>query len=291
MPCYHPIEVNVKRKSLYAIRKINDHQIVPCGRCIGCRAEQGRQWAVRMIHEARMHESSVFVTLTYDQKRLPKNAELRPKDLSGFIKGLRQAQDRRITFFGCGEYGEISQRPHYHSVLFGVDFLDRDIGFDSSRPDVWRSQALDRAWGLGIAEGGSVTMASASYVAGYVRKKIRARDYARANPVTGEILRPEFARMSLRPALGRRWIKKHWNDVYPRDYVVIEGFKAKPPRYYDKYMDLEDEKGGDPQRREIMENVRQKRLDEARELTRYQIDAAEKTHQSRINLFSGRAAV
>ncbi len=280
MPCYHPIEVLIKRKSLYTERRLGANQVVPCGSCVGCRAEHGRQWAVRMMHESRMHESNVFITLTLSDKNLNENAELCSKDFSRFIKRLRKTQERRISFFGCGEYGEQTNRPHYHALLFGIDFLDRNSGFDTRRPNVWRSKTLDDIWGMGICEGGSVTMASASYVAGYIRKKVKAKDYQRANPFTGELLKPQFARMSLRPAIGRRWIQRWWNDVYPRDFVVIDGYEAKPPRYYDKWMD-----DNEPL---IMEAVRQKRMDDSIEKTKYQLAAGEAITKSRINLFSTR---
>ncbi len=291
MPCFHPIEVMVLRKSLYKRIRDSYPQVVPCGRCVGCRAEQGRQWAVRMMHEARMHKDNLFVTLTYSDQELPKNAELVPKDFSGFVKRLRKTQERRISYFGCGEYGERTRRPHYHALFFGLDLEDRDIGFDDSRPDVWRSETLENVWGRGRTEGGSVTMASASYVAGYVQKKQRAKDMSRCNPLTGELLQPEFARMSLRPAIGKNWIKKWWADVYPRDFVVIDGWEAKPPRYYDKFMDLEDDKGGTPERRDLMESVRTKRYDEAVELTKYQLKAGEAIVKGRINLFAGRDGI
>jgi len=283
MPCYHPIEVGIKRKSLYTDRYLMDQQVVPCGSCVGCRQEQSRQWAVRMMHEARMHESSVFVTLTLDNEHLNENSELCPKDFSGFVKNLRKTQQRRISFFGCGEYGETTQRPHYHALLFGVEFLDRDVGFDCNRPNVWRSQTLEDTWRRGICEGGNVTMASASYVAGYIRKKVKIKDYARANPLTGELKAKEFARMSLRPAIGLRWIERHWRDVYPRDFVVIDGHEAKPPRYYDKWMDKNQPA--------MMDLVRNKRYDDAIELTNYQLQAGEKITQSRINLFATRAGI
>ena len=45
---------------------------------------------------------------------------------------------------------------------------------------------------------------------------------------------PEFNRMSLKPGLGQGWFDKYSSDVYPNDYVVINGIKAKPPRFYDK---------------------------------------------------------
>ncbi len=283
MPCFHPIEVMIKRKSLYAKFRLSSPQVVPCGNCVGCRAEQGRQWAVRMMHESRMHRSSLFVTLTLNDESLNENRELCAKDFSRFVKRLRKTQEGRISYFGCGEYGERTGRPHYHALLFGVDFLDKYRGNDGRGRNFWRSETLEDIWGGGIAEMGTVTMASASYVAGYIRKKVKAKDYVRANPLNGELLKPEFARMSLNPAIGKRWIEKYWRDVYPRDFVVIDGFEAKPPRYYDKYMD-----GAHPQ---MMEAVRQKRSDDTEDKTKYQLNAGEAIAKGRINLFAGRDRV
>ncbi len=274
-------------------------QVVPCGNCIGCRAEQSRQWAVRMMHETRMHAlSSQFVTLTIDDEHQNENCEISPRDLSGFFKDLRKADKeqqierngfvRPISYYGCGEYGERTGRAHYHALLFGVEFLDRDFGFDHDRPDVWRSETLSRIWGRGNCEGGAVTMGSASYVSGYMRKKVKRERYERANRTTGVLMQPEFARMSLRPAIGRRWIKKYWRDVYPRDYVVVDGIEAKPPRYYDKYMDLEDNKGGSEERRAMMDGIRDRRFAEQKEMTKYQLMSGEKIHQARTELFQRR---
>ncbi len=291
MPCFRPIEVGIKRNTIYSDRSFNDPTVVPCGNCIGCRAEHSRQWAVRMMHESRMHESNLFITLTYEDARLPKNGSLFPEDLSRFIKRLRKTQERRISFFGCGEYGQINGRPHYHAVLFGIDFLDRCTLTDDTGRDYDWSRTMEDLWGRGITEIGSVTMASASYVSGYITKKKKRNDFEKCSPITGEILVQEFARMSLRPPIGQGWIKRWWEDVYPRDFVVMNGYEAKPPRYYDKWMDFSDEKGGTQQRRDMMEFVRQQRYDNAIELSEYQLVAGEKIATSRSNLFARRDAV
>jgi len=230
-----------------------------------------------------MHQSNLFVTLTYADERLPYNGQVVAKDFSEFVARLRRAQDGRLSFYGCGEYGATTQRPHYHAVLFGVDFLDKYSNTDSTGRAFWRAQSLDTIWGNGHTEIGSVTMASVTYVAGYIRKKVKAADYVRANPYTGELLAPEFARMSLRPAIGKTWIEQNWRDVYPRDFVVVDGVEAKPPRYYDKWMDLNHQ--------DLMEEVRQKRSDEAVELTKYQLNAGQQIATSRMELFARRAGV
>ncbi len=243
---------------------------------------------MRIMHEAQMHEKSWFVTLTYEE--VPENASLDPEDFRRFIANLGKEHDAgTVSYYACGEYGESSQRPHYHAVLFGPEFLDRYEPVAVSRTGVWRSEALDSYWSHGFTELGSLTLASASYVAGYVRKKVRKQEYpdhyTRVDPETGELveLQPEFARMSSRPAIGRRWLERYWRDVYPRDFVVFGGFEAKPPRYYDKWMD--------DNHPTIMEQVRQKRWDEHEELLPPKLAAKEKIHEARVNLFSSRGAI
>jgi hypothetical protein len=31
----------------------------------------------------------------------------------------------KVRFFHCGEYGDLTRRPHYHALIFGYDFPDR----------------------------------------------------------------------------------------------------------------------------------------------------------------------
>ena len=53
---------------------------------------------------------------------------------------------------------------------------------------------------------------------------------------TGEIKErvPEFNRMSLKPGIGADWLKRFSADVYPHDYVVVNGRQTRPPKFYDK---------------------------------------------------------
>lgn len=212
---------------------------VPCGRCIGCRLERGRQWAVRCMHEASLHESNAFLTLTYEKAPL----SLVPRDLELFWKRLRRSLgDQRISYFACGEYGEHTRRPHYHACVFGywpsdAVFFKRTAAGDS----LYRSAALDKLWGRGFVNFGAVTFESAQYVAGYVAKKITGPEaagyYQAVDPDTGEIvsLVPEFSRSSRNPALGLRWLQQHGeSDAWRRDAVVARGAESKVPKYYDR---------------------------------------------------------
>ena len=291
MACYHPITIGVPKDSIRAGGpKIWVEQTVPCGGCLGCRADQARDWAIRIIHETRVHKSSWFLTLTYSDERIPLHGTLNPPDLRAFFKAVRREYPpRTISYFACGEYGETTQRPHYHAVLFGADFLDKYLHRDHPTKPVWRAPSLESYWPHGHSEFSTVTPGSASYVAGYVRKKVSAKvnpdHYTRVDDTTGELveLHQEFSRMSNRPAIGKRWIEKHWRDVYPRDFFVLDGKEFKPPRYYDKWMDQHHP--------ELMFEVRMERDQNARYLAVEKLQAKEKIHAARVDLHQRRNAV
>lgn len=52
---------------------------------------------------------------------------------------------------------------------------------------------------------------------------------------------PEFNRMSTRPGIGAQWFHHFLTDVYPHDYVVHDGSKSRPPKYYDKLLKRHDQ--------------------------------------------------
>lgn len=242
-----------------------------------------------------------FVTLTYDDQNLPENGSLDPDHFRSFIRAMRESEGS-LSYYGCGEYGDQYSRPHYHAVLFGPEFSDR-VPIDGRQgPNVFSSDYLGDTWGRGITEFSSVTLASASYVAGYVRKKVAAMEnpdlYTRVDPDTGELVSvtPEFARMSRRPAIGKRWIEKNWQHVYAHDRVVIDGHEMKPPRYYDKWMETDHSgterpcpDGCDEHRERILE-VKYDRWDPDFDDSAYKRQAREAIHTARVGLFQQRDA-
>lgn len=288
----------VSRKSVArAGARVSDQVTVPCGSCLGCRADQARTWAVRLVHEGEYPKRPAwFVTLTYRPEEVPQFGTLDPEHPTRFLKRFRKRYGK-VSYYLCGEYGETTERPHYHMCVYGARFLDRAHLATRHNAPVFTSETLESTWGHGLVEFTGLTYAGARYVAGYVRKKVRQRDdpehYTRVDPSTGELvqLRPEYGRMSRRPAIGRRWIEKYWSDVYPRDFVVINGRPLKPPRYYDKFMDLPDEKGGSRERREIMYHVRRQRIEDAIEISDEKLIMKEKVHRAKVALFQQRDGV
>lgn len=140
---------------------------------------------------------SVFLTLTYSEKKLPISGSLIKKDYQQFLKRLRLAiHPVKCRYYLVGEYGDIGGRPHYHCVLFGYG--------EGVRPGVISERTLSicteeekelfRLWGFGNVHVGSVTEASLQYACKHLVKGLK-NDVADGCPVK----LPEFARMSLRP--------------------------------------------------------------------------------------------
>lgn len=265
MACYHPIsgyqrqDGRFTQNARYGIRPL----VIPCGNCVGCRLRRSGEWAVRGTHEASLYLFNSFVTLTYDDKRLPfrpeghipANVGLCYDDFQDFMKRLRKRFGSDIRFMVCGEYGDQLGRPHFHVILFNFRFPDQRKWYvTKQKHQVYRSAILEDLWPWGNSDIGSVTPQSIAYVARYVMKKVNGKNqsdhYFWSDPATGEIFvrRPEFAKYSLKPGIGARWFEQHWQSVYPHDYVVFNGKKDRPPRYYDK---LYERKTAIPFKRDI----------------------------------------
>lgn len=255
MPCFTPIYGWQKPDGgpvLFGAERPNTRRVdLPCGYCLGCRLKRSRNWAIRCMHEAQMHPRNCFITLTYDEAHYVPGLEY--QHYQQFMRRLRRKLgyfdvtlwQHLPRFFACGEYGDKFKRPHFHAILFGVDFHHDRQNFGH----VDTSKTLDQLWGKGFTSVGNATAESAGYVARYSVKKVfgdRASDhYKRVDTKTGEIIQvsPEFAHMSLKPGIGQSWFSKYWQEIYgPRDGVVMKGGKCLPaPNYYDKLLQRQNE--------------------------------------------------
>lgn len=153
-----------------------------------------------------------------------------------------QDKAKQIRYYMGGEYGEKYGRPHFHALLFGVDFQDRQLYRASLQGhNLYTSPTLTSLWKHGLATVGELTFESAAYVARYVMKKKtgdgNTKNYQIIDPETGEIhvRKKEYNTMSRRPGIGSSWMEKYAEDVYSNTgKVVIRGHQQNPPRYYDK---------------------------------------------------------
>ena len=249
MPCFSPLNayrspegVSFSMAGAYsADAKIK----LPCGRCIGCRLEHSRQWAARMMHEASLYDYNCFVTLTYDNQHLPNNGSLKKRDVQLFLKRLRKKYGPKIRFYCAGEYGERDQRPHYHLCLFNHYFHDAVPWKRTEQGHtLYRSAALERLWTAGHSSLNELTFESAAYAARYILKKVKGGECTRVLADENGRYRPvvhEYATMSRGGRSGcgiaGDWIVRYRSDVYDgdtQDFIVVNGVKCKPPRFYDE---------------------------------------------------------
>lgn len=242
---------------------------LPCGKCEWCKKNRSRQWSLRCMDEAQMHEQNIFITLTVNDKYIDEvfpNGSLNKCMLQKFIRKLRDferyqakldgREPRKVRYFAAGEYGGKSGRPHFHMILFNYDFSDRYYWRTSENGhDYDRSETLEKLWSNGsLREDGKpdrygncdiseVTHASAGYVADYSLKKAygsEAEERYKKTLADGQVIRlmPEFMLCSKRPSIGKEWFDKYWRDVYPRDEKVVDAnHRYRPPRYYDKLLE------------------------------------------------------
>lgn len=88
----------------------------------------------------------------------------------------------KIRYYAVGEYGDETQRPHYHVALFGLDGMSTDL--------------IEEKWKKGHVYVGDLSRESAQYICGYILKKMTKSD-PRLN---GRVR--ERALMSRKPGIG-----------------------------------------------------------------------------------------
>lgn len=201
---------------------------LPCGKCLACKLSRAREWSVRCTLEASLYEDNCFITLTYDDKHLPKDGKLCRKHLTDFLKRLRSSVNimdgSSIRYFACGEYGSTTKRPHYHLIVFG--FFPKDLKNGSS-------QKLSELWPFGFNYVGECTFESCNYVARYTTKKIFKDEKT-----------DEFITMSTHPGIGYGWLEKHF-DIFDDGAIFGRfgsGKVSNIPRYFEKVFELIDPK-------------------------------------------------
>lgn len=196
---------------------------VPCGNCPACRRRRAEAWAFRLEQEDKRSISSQFITLTYDTLHVPIShngfMELEKRDLQLFFKRLRKAHEKlpgsrpKIKYYGVGEYGGRTNRPHYHILLFNAEL-----------------NLIQPAWPKGQIHYGTVSGASVGYTLKYISKP-PFRPMHRNDDRT-----PQFSLMS--KGLGDNYINEkmiewHHADLQNRMYCNIQdGKKISMPRYY-----------------------------------------------------------
>lgn len=206
---------------------------LPCGKCINCYAKKRRKRGVKVYHETCSHKYSSFITPTYDEEHCPD--EVVGSHFQKFMKRWRYYNpDAQIKYLAVGELGENTQRPHFHAIIAGTDFV-RGAEF---APDYsnWRNAQLEEIWGMGHIQIDPVTPESAFYVAGYTHKKLKQD----ANETSAA--RCSFWRGQSHN-LGRGFLRQCVGGIAANGMVVLpsKGRKASMAPVPDCYFDWEPE--------------------------------------------------
>jgi hypothetical protein len=232
---------------------------IPCTKCIECRANHAKEWAVRAYMETKQNPTGIFLTLSYDNKHLPigelGNPTLRKRDITLFKKRLRERTGATIKTFECGEYGEKRGRPHYHMIIWNWKPTDeRLIKQNISGDSLFNSQYLEKIWSKGLIIYGNISYESAAYVARYVNKKKITRALAPDQEET-------YINMSRKEGIGKgEWTINHekyqkLNSIY---VPTKNGTKiCKIPRYYLKQWEKELKKNENREREELTKNMKE----------------------------------
>lgn len=204
---------------------------VPCGRCMACRVSRREEWILRLTHELESWSSCIFLTLTYDDEHLPPNKSLVKRDVQLFLKKLRRAiHPRKVKYFCTGEYGDEKKRPHYHLIIFGLDYCskeDREIikqSWDLCDWDSLRSRPF-----------GDVSHASIRYVVDYLEKTILGDQ---ANDVYDKTKRARPFQL-VSKGFGFEWAKKHYEELIKDTNIYVKGIPRPAPRYYTEKLSID----------------------------------------------------
>jgi len=266
MPCYNPKQVPRRADgdldwtaSRHGLVSKDHWAYLACGKCLGCRTAKAREWSIRCYHEGLLHDrhwrspdgvttvvpNSCAVTLTYSPEFLPEDGHLNHTHFQKFIRKLRKNRGvRSVRYFMAGEYGGKTQRPHYHALLFGLDFDDRRRVVRPDGQEVQMSLELANTWARGDATVDAFDFGAAGYIAGYIAKKqgqhFDPRRWQTLTRPDGSIIyrdpAPEYRRMSRAPGLGRYWIEQNLDQVYAHDLIRIGPYTFKPPAFYDQVL-------------------------------------------------------
>jgi len=188
------------------------------------------------LHELDYWKESCFITLSYSDDKLIRYHEtfeptIHKCELQKFFKRLRKNTKLKLKYYACGEYGEKTNRPHYHAIIFGLGLSSHSIGSDGTLS----GGPVYDSWNKGIIHMGTASWDSARYISGYIDKKYLGK--------LGDSLykqkhkEPPFQLASY--GFGLRFAVENKQQLAENLYTSIKGVKHKLPRYYIKKLNID----------------------------------------------------
>lgn len=234
---------------------------LPCGHCIECRVNRAQDWSTRSMLESRYYLANWFVTLTYEDCNLPLIKTVSRKTgsrlvlgqlcydhIQKFMKDLRKYYKYHfgfdnIRFLCAGEYGDVSERCHFHLLLFNlpIDSSDLHVRKIQAGHIYYDSPFLEKFWKYGNNIVTDLNLCTSSYVARYVVKKFYGAYEESYNELCRqygvEPLKPEFIQTSRRPGIARAYFENElsYKDFLYAKKLLFENGKSMPiPKYFQR---------------------------------------------------------
>lgn len=227
--------------------------MIPCNNCFNCKINKSKSWAVRCLLESYEHKYNYFITLTYSDDKLKfvenslneKTGEFKltptlyKKDVQDFIKRFRRhlnyRNQKNFKYLVCGEYGDKTNRPHYHMLMFS-DTEINDLVYYKKNSDgdaYWTSSTIEKLWGHGYCVIADFTPQTAAYTARYTLKKINGTKKHELYDSGLIKKQQEFLLCSKKPAIGWTFFNKNKDLFIMTDYIAYNAKgklnKAKIP--------------------------------------------------------------
>ena len=244
--CINPISIKVEQNNP---NSPPFHMVqVPCGKCPICVNKYQNSWTIRIIEEFKNWKCSTFLTLTYREDTVPFSVQqstglayrtVYKKHIQDWLKRFRTrykreySKDALFKYYCCSEYGPLSQRPHYHLIIFGLSPQDLHLAISD-----WRKLfGYVSAKPIDLLSSKSRTN-SARYVGKYCLKGDFENLHSKLKHVN-----PTFRLMS--KGLGSSYVFKHrerilnmslggpkYDDINDKLIYSNNGFTYSLPRYF-----------------------------------------------------------
>lgn len=234
-PCTRPRPLKPWKHLYNSGNEVSPTIYVDCGKCLNCKINKAREWTARLVHETQVSQSTIFITLTYDDEHLPSEG-VRKQDVQDFISDLRKVCGPGIRYFFGSEYGEsdvATRRPHYHGFIFnapdwlkdqpctGADRVETRLGKSGSKSLV--NTYYNDIWRRGFVTIGEFHPRRAGYLAHYYVDKADSPEGMSEN----------FNLMSKRPGIGAGFFDAVSDKVIAGKPIITHlGTALAVPRYY-----------------------------------------------------------
>lgn len=204
----------------------------PCGVCENCKRDRISILEQRAKFEWRNNKYCAFIDLTYDNNHLEYNfgdngehilPTVSKKSFHKYIDNLRHYLknhnikncNSKFSWLGCSEYGDSTFRPHYHIILFGVDFHS---GY----------KFLNKLWKNGYVDVKPVYNGAIRYVLDYLEKQQKGENNDRMYFDRG--INQPFVSWS--KGFGSGFYKEHADEIAETGCIQIAGCRIPVPSYY-----------------------------------------------------------